>query len=306
MAPDTKTADCGECEKVELEKRLEAEEAARGAERELKKLAAEHQNALDSAADTAASELQKSHWESEFSLARLFHEKTTELAAASVERSRDSAKYVQTAAAWIATLYTGLLALVFSVTENPLPSRGIYAAVFLGLSVALAVAYLAFIASPRHLLMWDGGSSLSESQLNRTGFFVKWVNASVRERRWAIRASVISLAFGVAFIPAAFVSNSHPAEIPAAPTAPSIPASVAGGLEGPAAEVLAEEIADYRSAVAARNQAIANAPGELDEIKEDESDANQRALLLAALGLLIALLGPLVYGHFADDRASDP
>lgn len=302
---------CSDCDKVELEKRLEAEENVKAFDRELeklakqqegesKKLALEHANALDSAEDTAVTELQKARWESEFGLAKLFHEKITELAGGSVERSRDSAKYIQTAAAWIATLYTGLLALVFSVTENPLPLRSVYAAAFLGLAVALAAAYLAFIGNPGKLKMFDGGGSLTEQQMNRTGFLIKWVNATVRDRRWAIRASVVCLALGVAFIPTAFVANSRPAPIPEMPAAPAIPGTIAGQVSDSAVELFKAQLGSYKAALDARNDAIKDAPAEAQSIAADEATTNKVALLLALLGLFLALIGPLVYGHFRD------
>jgi hypothetical protein len=299
---DEQTKDCTSCEKVEIEKRLEAEESLKAFERSLQKLAQEHENDLDTAEDAAVTELQKSRWESEFGLAKLFHEKVSELAYGSVERSRDSAKYVQTAAAWIATLYGSLLALVFSVTENPLPLRAVYAAGFLGLAVALAAAYLAFIANPGKLKMYEGGASLTEQQMNRTFFMVKWINATVRERRWAIRASVVCLALGVGFIPLAFVADSKPAPIPDVPAAPAIPAAIAKPVGAPAAKLFKAQLVGYEAAVAARNEAIKKAPAEHESIAGDEQKTNQVALWCAIAGLLLVFLIPTAYGSIFDGR----
>jgi hypothetical protein len=293
-----------EREKLELEKLLAAEENVKAFDRELRKVAQEHEDSLDSAERTAASELQKAQWDSELGLAKLFHEKISELAGGSIERSRDSAKYVQTAAAWIATLYTGLLALVFSVTEFPLPLRGLYAAVFLGLSVAFAAVYLAFIANPGKLAIYKGGASLTEQQMNRTGFLIKWVNVGIRDRRWAIRASVICLALGVAFIPAAFVANSRPASIPDVPVAPAIPGAIPPEVAAAAAKLFERQIGGYEAAVDARNKAIEETPTQAASVAEDEQTTNEVALYLFAAGLIFALLAPLVYGHFADKDES--
>jgi malate synthase len=311
MSPDKASGECTDCDKVELEKRLTAEESVRTFQRDLEKLEREkqyekekleleHTNALDSAADTATTELQKARWESEFALAKLFHEKITELAAGSVERSRDSAKYVQTAAAWIATLYAALLALVFSVTDNPLPLRGVYAGVFLGLAVALAVAYLAFISSGRDLRMFEGGVSLTEQQMNRSGFFVKWVNSSVRARRWAIRASVLCLAFGVAFIPAPFVSKSGKSDTPEAPVAPAIPGQVAAQLSGPSLRLFEAQIERYSAALEAQQKEIEKAPAQAQKISEEEEDTNEAALKIAIACLIIAFVGPWLWGMWKD------
>jgi hypothetical protein len=289
-------------EKIELEKKLGAEEAVRAFEREKQKVGLEHANTIDSAEETAATELQKSRWESEFALAKLFHEKVSDVAAGAVERSRDSAKYVQTASAAIATLYTGVLGLVFSVTDHPLPLRGVLATVFLGLSVALAAAYLAFITTPRRLKMFGGGASLTEQQLNRTGFLIKWVNATVRDRRWAIRASVLCLGFGVAFIPAPFVSSHRPAAVPDAPVAPAIPGEVASSVVTRATQLFEAQAESYEEAVNKRNDAIAKASEESEEISAKEKTTNLVSLALAVIALIVALLGPVIWAQTIDRK----
>ena len=306
MSPSGES-NCGECEKVELEKRLSAEEAVKAFERERQKIERDHGYALDSAEETAATELQKSRWESEFALTKLFHEKVSEIATGAVERSRDSAKYVQTAAAAIATLYTGLLGLVFSVTDHPLPLRGVIPTAFLGLAVALAAAYLAFITTPRRLKMYGGGASLAEQQLNRTGFLIKWVNATVRDRRWAIRASVLCLAFGVAFIPVPFVSNHRPAAVPEAPVAPAIPGEVASSLTTQATNLFEAQVKGYEEATEARNKAITTASEESENISNTEARTNAIAIAIALFCLLIALVGPSLWAwKFDKDEEADP
>lgn len=291
---------CDDCEKVELEKKLAAAENIKAFEREKEKIQLEHENSLDSAEETATTELQKSRWESEFSLAKLFHEKITEVATGSVERSRDSAKYLQTAAAWIATLYGALLALVFSVTDHPLPLRGAFPAFFLGLAVALAAAYLAFITTPRKVKMFEGGASLTEQQMNRTGFLIKWVNATVRDRRWAIRAGVLCLAFGVAFIPAPFVSNHRPASVPEGPTAPAIPSQIAPDLSPAAVKLFESQVASYEGAEEKRNEAIEKAAIEAKAASSAEATTNLISLGLAVLCFLIAMVGPLLWAWKMD------
>jgi superfamily II helicase len=147
---------CDECEQIRLGKDLDAAATTVAFERELKKLRLQQQNdlaklaaaqinALDIAEDAATTDFQKAQWAAESELNKLFHQTVSDVARNSIERSRDSAKYVQTAAVAIAGLYSGLLGLVFSITSNPLPIRGVYATAFLGLAVALATAYLAFI-----------------------------------------------------------------------------------------------------------------------------------------------------------------
>ncbi len=289
-----------EKEKIELEKRLTAEENVQASQRERGKIGFEHENSLDSAEETATTELQKSRWESEFSLAKLFHEKVTEVATGSVERSRDSAKYLQTAAAWIATLYGTLLALVFSVTDHPLPLRGAFPAFFLGLAVALAAAYLAFITTPRKVKMFKGGASLTEQQMNRTGYLIKWVNATVTDRRWAIRAGVLCLAFGVAFLPAPFISSHRPAPVPEGPTAPQIPGEVAPPVSAAAVKLFESQVAGYEGAEEKRNEAIEKAAVEAKAVSSAENTTNLISLALAVFCFMIAMVGPLLWAWKKD------
>jgi uncharacterized membrane protein HdeD (DUF308 family) len=306
---------CTDCDKVRIEKQLEAEEALRASERELAKLAPqlendlaklqkEHELALDLAEDAAVTDLQKSSWQAEFELGKLFHETIAEVSKGSIERSRDSAKYVQTAAAAIAALYSGLLGLVFSVTDNPLPVRGVYAAVFLGLAIALATAYLAFLTKPRPPSLYAGGASQTEMQLNRTGYLTQWINATVQDRRWAIRASVLSLAIGVAFIAAPFVATSRPVAIPDPPAAPAIPAEIAAPISDDAARLFHAQLQGYEGAVTARNEAIEKASTQSTAAAADESSVNRKAFWLAVAGLLAVLLGPLIFAKLRKEGSS--
>ncbi len=293
---------CSECDKVELEKKLDAAESALAFERELKKLDKEHELTLDTAEDTATTDLQKARWQNEFDLSKLFHEKVSQLAEGSIERSRDSAKYVQIAASAILAIYTAMLGLVFSATANPLPIRGIYPAIFLALAIALAVGYLAFITDPDKVDFYDGGESLTEQQMNRTRYLVKWVSATVRDRRIAIRASVVSLAIGAAFIPAPFVSGSRPPDIPAAPDAPTIPRAIPPSIEEQAAKLFRSQLESYEAAAVKRNNAIEKASTEATDLPNDESDLNSRTLVLAIIGLGIVFLGPWTYGRLHDEE----
>lgn len=313
---------CSECDQIRIGKALDAEESARAFGRDLEKLESqqkldigklaeqqgidlaklerEHEIELDTAEDAAVTELQKARWETEFGLAKLFHEKLGEVAGGAIERARDSAKYIQTVAAWIATLYGSLLALVFSVTDNPLPVRGVFSALFLGLAVALATGYLAFVTRPPTIPFYEGGGSLTEQQMNRTGYLINWINATVLDRRWAIRASVVSLALGVAFIPAAFVTRSQTVSVPEAPTAPAIPAAIAAQIGNPAAELFKEQVSSYKSAVIKNNEASKQASQAAIDTPDREAALNDLMLVLAGIGLLLVIFFPIAYGRVRD------
>jgi hypothetical protein len=297
------SGDCDECKKVVLEKELDAKESEAEAKRALSKLDHEHEQALDSARQAAVTAARAARLQSENDLNKLFHESLSDVAKEGITRSRDGAKYVQTAATAIAALYTGILGLAFSVTDKPLPIRGAAAAVFLGLAVALSTAYLAYLTKAKAPSMYDGGSSLSELQLNRTAFLTRWVGAIINERRWAIRASVISLAVGVAFIPAPFVAAHRVTAIPTEPAAPTIPTAVAPELGSLARSTLEKQLSSYDAAVKARNSAIEKASTETTKISGQEATANWVTLAIGVIGLLAVGLGPIAISRQARERS---
>ena len=260
---------CDDCAKVRLEKELDAAEAARAFDREA----------------------EKAEWAAEYELRKAFHQAVVDTSKASLDRSRDSAKYVQTAAAAIGALYTGALGLVFSVTDHPLPIRGVWAMVFLGLAVALATAYLAFLTKPETLPMRARGS-LADRQLIRTAWYTRWVNAAVLDRRWAIRASVLALAFGVAFVPAPFVASARRPDVPAAPVAPAIPEQVADPVRPDAQRLFAAQVDAYVDAVKARSLAV----DEARKTPGHDADVNRWFAWAAAVAALLTFAGPEIWG----------
>ncbi|HVF03538.1 MAG TPA: hypothetical protein VNA20_01740 [Frankiaceae bacterium] len=264
------TPACDECEQERIRARFAAEAA------EVAALAALH----------------KAERDAEHELVKLFHTTVAEVATGSIERSRDSAKYVQTAAAAIGTLYSGLLALAFSVADNPLPLRGVWAAMFLGLSGALSTAYLAFQTKPATPPMFGGGNSLADLQFHRTGWLTKFVNSTVLNRRYAIRASVLALGFGVAFVPAPFVATRRPPAVPPAPVAPAIPGQVAAAVQADAARLFAAQVNGFSAATDARNKAL-EAQGETAAAQRaNEQLADAVAAALALGGLVTVTAGP--------------
>ncbi len=203
---------CTDCD-VE---RIKGDIAAKQAE-------ADHKNDVDlekvkagiaaEAADSAAVDASDAAAEAQDLAHRtLYHTKIAELAIGSIDRARDSAKFIQTASAALIAAYTGLLGLVFSTTSRTLPVRGVYAALFLGLAVALSVAYLAFLrGSSASVGAYEPGTSYADTQLARSINLIDWTNTVVSTRAWALRAAVLCLAIGVAFVPAAFIGPSSSA-----------------------------------------------------------------------------------------------
>lgn len=306
MADGTATAPpeaaCDECEKVRIDKELTAAEAARAHERDLAKLALAHERELSKLGQQHIHALHSAGDAADIASQKLFHETIAEIAKGSIERSRDSAKYVQTAAAAIATLYTGVLALVFSVTDHPLPARGVLAPVFLGLSVALATAYLAYMKKAGITSEVPQGPSAAELAMNRSRILTRHVNLTIYNRKWAIRAAVISLGVGVGFIAAPFVGSQRATAIPAAPVAPAIPSQVADELSAQAVQLFEQQTASYLEAVNARNEAIKSAAEDAADAAGQDRTANLISFVLAALALVGVLGGP--YLGTDDDEAT--
>ena len=139
------------------------------------------------------------------------HAAYIEVTKAGIDRSLTRATYLTTAAGSIVTLYTGLLALVYSVAVKPplpLPARGLVPALFIASAFVFSAAYVAFLR--RHT--WRGrplpaglGGDIDEQRLVT---YIAWVSASVQQRAWAIRIAVISLGIGVAWLPLPFLRLS--------------------------------------------------------------------------------------------------
>jgi hypothetical protein len=136
-----------------------------------------------------------------------FFAKVIETSAGAIQRSRDSATFLQGASAAIAALYSGALGLVFVAGDNPLPARGLAATLFLGLAVVLAAAYIAFLTRSAGVVEPEFVSKDTSftRMLAQASVFHQWTNNVVREREGFLRASVVSLGVGVALLPMAFV-----------------------------------------------------------------------------------------------------
>lgn len=221
----------------------------------------------------------------EESLVVLFHTTMADVAKGAIDRARDSAKYVQTAAAAVNALYVAVLGLVFSVTNHPLPARGVYPTLFLAAAVALSTAYLAFLTSPKAPEMWSFGASETENQFARTMWLVRWVNSVILDRRYAIRSSVLALGLGVLLIPGPFVSLGRAPSLPPAPTAPTIPGEIAPSVEADAVKLFAAQVSDFTTVTEARKDAV-----------EQAKTASDREWMLELGFGVVALVGAGVVG----------
>ena len=163
-----------------------------------------------------------------------FQETLLDVYRSGIDRARANAELVQKAAGVVGTIYTAVLATAFSVSSRPLPLRGLLPAVFLGLAIALATAYLAYLAQT------PSGKGLRfnfrqdpkglAGQMMRVTMLADGVHQLIRRRSYVLRAGVLALAVGVAMLPIAFVAVPSVVgrSSPAGPDWPAIPASSAG------------------------------------------------------------------------------
>jgi hypothetical protein len=149
-------------------------------------------------------------------------------ATGSIDRARASADTVQKAATAIVTIYTGILAVAFSVTDHPLPFRGVYAAVLLGIAIVCSTTFLAYLPdTPTAGVQENGTTSGSSGPAAYAVELVKWTRRTALRRTYWLRASVIALAAALVFLPAPFITWSDKSASGTLPEWPA-PSSKAG------------------------------------------------------------------------------
>ena len=180
---------------------------------------ASYQSRLDAvkAQQTLQQDLARAQWTNEYTLRQALQAGYVAVAQGAIDRARDSAKFVQTAATAIGSLYTGLLALTYrtglgaqSSTPNGVKqlwdSRALIPALYLGLAIALATAYLAYLAHGTPTAAPGGSDDLTELATQRLDVYLRWVHEAVVRQRYLLQVAVLSLSAGVIALPAPFVS----------------------------------------------------------------------------------------------------
>lgn len=180
---------------------------------------------------------------------------------ARLDQSTSAAEVVQRAAAAIGALYGAGLGVVFSVTDNPLPARGVVPLVFLGCAIAMSTVYLA----------WGGGAkppaatappgeapnALERGQRSIVLFAAVVTEFNQRRRRY-LRGSILALALGLVLIPVPFVTIDTDGAAGTATATTSLP-----DWPDPAGVTTKAELARYRAELdetaAARAKAIEQA-----------------------------------------------
>jgi hypothetical protein len=133
-----------------------------------------------------------------------------EVTKGSVTRAQAAAQFVQTAAAAVGTVYTGLLGLLFKADAATikLDPRALAPAVFLGGAVALATLYLAFLTRGERSDPITLADDWEINQVARVNGFVAWVGELVGRRSGLLRCAALSLAVAVTLLPVPFVSDT--------------------------------------------------------------------------------------------------
>jgi hypothetical protein len=144
--------------------------------------------------------------DADIAIEKSYYDAVLEVAKGTIDRARGSGETVQKAAAAIVTLYTGVLALAFSVGDNPLPAKALFAAISLGVAIFLSTAFLAYLPDADKESRQDPIRPKGPIGERLTETFVRWTRTAARERAALLRGSVIALAAAVALMPAPFVS----------------------------------------------------------------------------------------------------
>lgn len=161
---------------------------------------------------TAAADVEtaKAAWAAEYAHRQAVDNAYLDVTKGAIDRAQARAQFIQTAAASIATVYAGILALSFKVEgtspgTQALPVQGILPTVFLGLAIVLVTVYLGWIGRQRAEAGPQPGASLLQDQERRVDAFIEWASALIVPRLYFLHASIVSLAIGVSLLPLAYI-----------------------------------------------------------------------------------------------------
>lgn len=133
-----------------------------------------------------------------------------DVAKGQIDRVASRAQFIQTAASAISTLYIGILGFSFAIDKGaPLPARGIASTFFLGLAIVLATVFLAYLTIPPPTHGQEFTGLITEDERISRDTFILWTrNAAVGNRLYFLHGAVVSLGFGVLFLPAPYISGN--------------------------------------------------------------------------------------------------
>jgi hypothetical protein len=145
----------------------------------------------------------------EAALFKSVHDAYVATTQASLDRSLTRVNVVTAAVGSITTLYTGLIALVYTTKANagkPLSLVAIVPALYLALALFLITIYAAMFKKTLAvgpLLPTGIGGQIAELRLVT---YMRWCFAGVLNRAWALHAGIVSMGIGIATLPLPFVN----------------------------------------------------------------------------------------------------
>lgn len=160
-------------------------------------------------------EMRKLAWTAEFDRAKVIHDSRVELVKGAVARAAAGAEFVRNAATGIVAIYQLILGLAFGLAagQKALPISGLLPAVFLGLAITFASAYMAWLSRAPAVPAPVPAAALSVYEARRLNAFTDWVSKLVLDRAYALHAAVLALGVGTALLPAPFVGADLTASI---------------------------------------------------------------------------------------------
>jgi hypothetical protein len=169
----------------------------------------------DDRADDQDWEMRKLAWTAEFDRAKVIHDSRVELAKGAVARAAAGAEFVRNAAAGIVAIYQLILGLAFGIAagQHPLPISGVLPALFLGLAVTFASAYMAWLSKAPAVPGPIPAAALSVYEARRLNAFTDWVSKLALDRVYALHAAVLALGVGTVVLPAPFIGADLTASV---------------------------------------------------------------------------------------------
>lgn len=136
------------------------------------------------------------------------------LATKAIDNAQARGQFVQTAASAIAAIYSGILALSFSVGKDvaagvgKLPVEGLVPDFFMGLAIVLAAIFLGYIEQQRDLPGPRGSGNDLEALVEERNAFLRYAGEYIRPRLYFLHAAVVSLGAGIISLPSAYLAGA--------------------------------------------------------------------------------------------------
>lgn len=153
---------------------------------------------------------QDTDYAAETALLKAIHDAYIATTQSSLDRALTRMNVVTASVGAVATIYTGLLALVYAAKSDEgkaLTLVGVVPALFLGLALFLVTIYAAmFRRQEDSMSLLPGGIGGKVAEI-RLVTFMQWCFGGVWARSWALHAGIVSMGIGLATLPLPFVAS---------------------------------------------------------------------------------------------------